>query len=405
MLMVRGVASVVVILIVVLGGTGGALAQPAVPTVPAKIPSAPLVGVREVVKLTSPVGFIDDVVAGDDQRLAYVIADAASRAELHVLTLATKQEQVIDLATITLHPVELALVGARMLVIGIGEDGNQTAALIELADKAKTKPAGTVVYKVPSATHITVIQRDGAPRIAVHRAVAGKADTRHEVELLALDTGRRIGGGHPIELDASGKSTKLELKVNHWSDGMTRAYGLKSGAWNRKDDQRLPDSEATYDLVTGRFVETRPIEDLFEQRKRFIALAEAATKIDFVRYLPDHSALQLWLAGRPRALELDQQLTNYDVKSLQAIVAADGTAWLGLKIDPVNPDAVARQKADPEYFDVFRIGGDGKAVRKARLLATGVRHRFGIVGDKFWLIERNNGFDRGGKSVALYQLQ
>ena len=65
------------------------------------------------------------------------------------------------------------------------------------------------------------------------------------------------------------------------------------------------------------------------------------------------------------------------------MVLPDGTAWIALKVDPVNPDAVARKKADPEYLDIFRAGPDRKAVRKARVLATGVRHRFGVVKTAF----------------------
>ena len=46
------------------------------------------------------------------------------------------------------------------------------------------------------------------------------------------------------------------------------------------------------------------------------------------------------------------------------------------------------------------MAADGKtATRKARVLAHDVRMRFGSVGDKFWLVERNNGFERGGKWV------
>ena len=50
------------------------------------------------------------------------------------------------------------------------------------------------------------------------------------------------------------------------------------------------------------------------------------------------------------------------------MVLPDGTAWLVLKMDPVNAEAVARKKADPEYLDVFRVDGTGKAVRKGRVL-------------------------------------
>ena len=395
MVSVRRLASLSFVLgIVVLGSVAEAQPRPAV---------APFVGTSELIKLTTPAGFIDDVVAAEGDRLAYVVADTASKAELHVVTLTTKAEQVIDLSAVTLHPIAVQLVGSRAFVVGATEDGKQVAALVELADKGKTRPAGSVVYKIAPATHITVVTRDGKPRIAVHR-LTGPAGGTHELELLALDTARRVGAARTLALGAGEVSKALEFRVNHWSDGWTLAHGIKSGEWDRKEDQRSPDLEATYDLVTGKLVDKQKIEDLFEQRRRFTALADAKGQLDFVRTGWDNKGLQAWHAGKPHALELDQPLAMYDIKSLQSIVMADGSAWLALKVDPVNADAVARQKADPEYLDVFRVAADGKAVRKARILAQGVRHRFGVIGDKFWLIERNSGFERGGKSLALYAI-
>jgi hypothetical protein len=303
---------------------------------------------------------------------------------------------------VTLHPVVLRLVGNRAFVIGQQEDGNQVAALVELAAVSKTKPAGTVVWKIGPAKDITVITRDGKPRVAVHRVTQSPTGTRHDVELLALDTGKRAQAGKGVELDTSEGNKKLELRVNSWSDGYTLAHGIKGGEWDKKEDQRTPDVEATYDLVTGKFTALKKIEDLFEQRKRYQALAEAHDTLDFLRMAWDNSGVQIWHAGKPLAVTLDQPITNYDPKSLQGFVAADGSAWFVLKMDPVNPDAVARKKADPEYVDVFHAGADGKAIRKARVLETGVRVRFGVAGERFWLIERSSGFERGGKTLTLY---
>ncbi len=364
----------------------------------------PLVNVTEVVKLAPATGFIDDPIAHDDQRLAYVVTDAATKAELHVVALATRQDTVLDVAPITMHPLALELVGNRAFVVGLADNGQQIAALVELAAQDK-KPAGSVVYKLGPATHITVIQRDGKRVIALHRASDVKDATRHEIELVALETGKRLAAGRPLDLDAKGTNKQLDLHVNHWADGMTRAFGLKGGEWDRKENQRTPDAEASYDLVTGKFGERHPIADLFEQRKRYQVLADASGQIDFVRMTWDNQAVQLWHDGKPKTLELDQPISNYDPKSLQGVIAADGSAWLALKIDPVNPDAVARKKADPEYLDIFRVSADGKATRAARVLATGLRHRFGVLGsDHFWLLERSSSFDRGGRNLAVYQL-
>jgi hypothetical protein len=389
--MVRGISFILLVL------AATASAQP-------KVNLPPLVNATEVVKLAPQVGFVDDPIAHDDTRIAYVVADAALKSELHVVTLADKHEDVIDISAVTVHAIGLELVGSRAFVVGLADEGKQVGALVELAAKDK-KPAGTVVYKIGPATHITVIQRDGKPRIAVHRATATKEGTRHEAELLAIDTGKRIAAGPPLELDATGASKTLELRVNHWADGMTRALGVKGGEWDRKENQRTTDTEATYDLVTGKVLDRKPITDLFEQRKRFQVLADAGGKLDFFHVTWDNSALEIWHDGKAKTVALDQQFSNYDPKSVQGVIAADGSAWLALKVDPVNPDAVGRKRADPEYLDIFRASVDGKATRVARILATGLHHRFGLVGaERFWLLERSASFDRGGRNLAVFQL-
>ena len=362
-------------------------------TVSADTKPPPVVGAKQVLQLTTSAGFIDDPIASDESRVAYVVADAAARAELHVVTLATKADQIADIAAVTAHPIALALVGSRAFVVGVNEDTTELGALVDIAK-------GNAIAKLGPAAHVTIIARDGHRVIAVDRVTG----LRHEVEIDAIENGRRIAAGRPFELDGTGNNAALEFRVNHWSDGMTRAYGIKGGEWNKKDDTRSPDVEATYDLVLGRFVEQKPITDLFEQRKRFQALAsDGANKVEFFRMTP--TAVSLWHAGKPRTLELDQSVGLYDPQSIEGVIAADGSAWFVVKIDPVNAEAVARKKADTEYLDVFHVGTDTKATRKARVLATKARHHFGVIGtDKFWLLERNTGFERGGKSLTVYQL-
>jgi hypothetical protein len=368
-------------------------------------PAPPVIGATEIMKVTTPTGFVDDVVAYNNQRLAYVVADASTKAELHVVQFGcttcidAKQEIIVDIAPITLRPTTLRLLGQRALVIGASDDGNQVAALVDLT-KRDAKP----VYKLGPATHITLITRDGRPSLAVHKAVATKVGTRHDVELFSIETGKRTAKGRSIEL-ADALDKKLDFRVNHWSDGWTRASGLKGGEWVKKENQRSPDTEATYDLIAGKFVENKPIRDLMEQRKRHQILADAAGQLDFLRMKHDNTAVEIWRRGVASAATLDQPLSQYDLKSLQGIINTDGSSWIVLKVDPVNAEAVARQKADLEYLDVYRAAPDGAATRKARFIAKGVRYRFGVVDDHFWLLERSSGFDRGGRVLTVYRLQ
>ncbi|HSD90462.1 MAG TPA: hypothetical protein VLB44_23200, partial [Kofleriaceae bacterium] len=355
-------------------------AKPAAPKqVPAKTPAAPVqaqlpqtIGTNEIMKLTAPAGFVDDVIAADNQRLAYVIADTGTKAELHVTQLGCakcaedKKEIVVDITPVTLRPVALWFVGqTRMFVVGATEDGAQIGALIDLA-----KSPAAPVYKIGPATHISVIKRDGTQRVVLHSAAPTKTGTSHHVEMFVLDTGKRLLTSKPLELE-NDRDKRIDLRVNHWADSWTRVVGLKGGEWVKKENQRSPDTEATYDLIAGKFIENKPIADLFEQRKRFQVLADAAGQLDFVRMTPDNTAIQVWRQGQMKTVDLDQPLSQYDPKSLQGVVNPDGTAWLALKVDPVNADAVARKKADPEYLDVFKTTPDGKAVRRARLLAKG----------------------------------
>jgi len=363
------------------------------------------IGANQLMKLTaaSGSGFVDDVLAYDNQRVAYVVADTATKAELHVVQLGcvacveAKQEIVVDLSPVTLRPVALRLVGQRAFVVGAAEDGTQVAALVDLAKKKATP-----IYKLGPAAHITLVPRDGATRVAVHKTTPTKTGMRHEVALFALETGKRLAAGKPFELDKD-LNVKLDLRVNHWSDGFTHVTGTKGGEWNRKDNQRTPDTEATYDLVSGKLVENKPVADLVEQRKRFQQLTSAGGALDFARMAWDNASVQVWTRGTPRTVELDQAIAQYDPRSLQSIVDRDGSAWLALEVDPVNAAAVARKKADPEYLDIYRVdAGSTKAVRKARIPSKNMRFKFGMVAGHVWLLERSTGFDRGGRSITVY---
>src|SRR5689334_21300779 len=146
-----------------------------------------LEGATEVAKLTTPAGFIDDAITFDGDRIAYVVADSSAKAELHVLVLSTKAEQVVDIAPITLHPVSISLVAQRAFVVGEA-DGKQVAAMVDLVDRGKQKPAGTVIYKIPAATHITLLGN----KVAAHRVTSTATSTKHEVEILGVDNGKRI---------------------------------------------------------------------------------------------------------------------------------------------------------------------------------------------------------------------
>ena len=175
------------------------------------------------------------------------------------------------------------------------------AALVELVEHGKTKPAGTVVYKLPAAAPPVVT---GAPR-------------RHDPSRRAEPIGHRrrrvmrsiavAGSWAAAQARGQRHEQALDFRVNHWADGMTRALGVKGGEWNR-EGQRSPDVEATYDLVAGKFVDQRPIANLFEQRKRFRRSPTRAASSDTC--VP--KAARYRSGSAPQAIELDQPFASYD---------------------------------------------------------------------------------------------
>jgi hypothetical protein len=381
------------------GGVAAAETTAAQPVKP-KPPAQTLVGVTEGFRFTPETGFVDDPIGTDGTRVAFVVADTAGTAVLHVVDTSGKELAApIDLKAITLVPKSLTFVGDRVLVTG-GEVGTELAALVDLT--------GKVIYKTPVTTRASVITRDGKVRVALFTAAETKTGaTKYTVELRAAETGKRVGKPRTIEVDASHKSAKLDFRVNHWTSGWTRVVGTKAGGWNKKEDQQSPDVEVAYDMVTGKFGATTEITDVLAQRKRFSTLAASSGKDAFVRMKDDLSEIELWKNGEKTVVALDQPLVAYGDarRSLDVAFGGDGAAWIALQVDPVNVEAVKRKKADPEFWDLFAVDAAGKGTRRARVYAGGTRFDFGFVGSTLWIIDRNVGFDRGGKSLAFYTLQ
>src|SRR5262249_23771530 len=131
---------------------------------------------------------------------------------------------------------------ARIFVVGKADDGKARAALFGLD--------GKVARRFGPADDIQLVSWQGQDRLPLHRApvkTAGKGGVTHELELVDLDKGKRIGKLHTLELDGAGKSAKLDFRVDYFWNGYTHAAGVKGGHWDPKENQRTPDTAADYD--------------------------------------------------------------------------------------------------------------------------------------------------------------
>jgi hypothetical protein len=394
----RNLGAFVVAVAVVLGaGSAHAKKRP---------PRAPLEGMTEVARLAPDAGLID-VAIGDDGAglLAYVVADAAAKAEVRVVEVATgKEVRRFDVSALTSQPERLWFVGEGVFVTGkpvgadgeVVTDGTVVGAYFDAAGVRAKKTFG------PAPIMLVRDPDKAKPLVIVKKVLPGKRGAEvHQVERFDLRKGKRLGVKKLTLID--GRDDKLAFTVHHWTGDGLVAVGTKDGEWTRKTDTRAPDAEGRYDLVDGKKVVTTPIADPMAHARRYEVLAKEAGPSVFARVATDLTGLEVWRDEHPAAIALDQPFDLYDPKSLTWAIGDDGVLWLGLAIDPWNKRAVDRKKQDPEYFDVFRVDG-AKAMRVARVLAPKKRFAIGATAGHLWMLERNVGFSRGGKLLTIYKL-
>lgn len=389
---------------------GPLAAQPTKAAPPAQA-SPSLIGL-ELVKIIKPLrGFIDDpfMFDGAGGRLVYVNADAGYMAELITLDLTQGAVQLgkLDLSKVTTTPVDVRLVDDGYFVISRpAKDQPAKAALLD----AK----GTVKRSFGPADDIALIRRDGDMMVVAYSAAETIArgkdapEIHHTITLSALDGKRRYGKPRVLVADDKGYVRKLDFRINHWAEGYTHAVGIKGGSWDAKEDQRSPDQEARYDLVTGVFSQRKDIADVIENAHLMRTLAEHGNEAEFLAVSQDLSRLELVTQSARTAIGLAEPLQRYDHKSLQyqPSHAGDGVFFFSLKIDPLNPEAAARKKADLEYMDLYEYRvGEAKATRRARILIVDKRRISWRASGEYWvLVPRLVGFDRGGKELQIYKL-
>ena len=106
-----------------------------------------------------------------------------------------------------------------------------------------------------------------------------------------------------------------------------------------------------------------------------------------------------------RELTLPRELGKYDAETLAFAVIDAQRVAVSLTIDPVNPDAVKRHKADVDDFDLYAV--DRKTLAPAlwlRLPGQQRRSDWRIAANRLLLRRKGKGFDRGGVTLELYEL-
>lgn len=368
-----------------------------VPKIEKTPPPPPLVGLETKGAFAPERGFIDDVVASDAERLGIVVTDGAAQVEVQLVSNTDLGELArIDVAKLMPAVRRFYLRGDALFLVGDSDDGSPVAGVLIGLD-GKVRKA-----QKPATDHHLLPYAGTEAVYSYNLTTKPRGGAQHQLEVFDLLKGKKLSKKPGrLLLDKDGRDPKLDFTPAYFTDGMTVAVGTRGGVWRKKEDQRSPDTAASIDLLTGKWLKDEPITNLLGRARHLEIMTEHKSSL-FVRPTDDKSAIEIWRDGVARPITLDQPFEVYEPSSL-AYARKGDTLWLSLMVDPVNGPAVARQKADPEYLDLFVVEGD-RAVRKARILAPKKKLRWGWVGDRLWVMEKNVGFDRGAKLLTLYAL-
>ena len=383
-------------IVVVLSAAGAAEAQ--------KKPAKPE-GVKLITRVAADQGFLDDVFAFDGAggRLALVRADAATFAQVEILDLDQKAASVarFDVSKATTNPIRIAFVldGAKILLVGRETNEKVTAHLLGFDGRA--------LRRFGPVTDVALTDVDGVEALILYDKKPGKkGESHHEIAAVRLDNGKPIKKKVKLTADVNGFVKKLDLQILYWLDGYTKLVGRKRGQYDKYKDQRMNDSEAVYAVLEGTFVKNQPMQDLMAWTKVVKIRGERQNERTLLRVTDDLKNLEVVTADDRRVpVELAEPFFKYEPKSLLSEVGRDGRVYFSLTVDPVNPAALDRKVADPEIIDLYVVDAKGgKAQRLARLPKNDRKFLWHAAKDRWAVLRKNKGIDRGGTDLEIYDL-
>jgi hypothetical protein len=301
--------------------------------------------------------------------------------------------------------------------------GQVTGQIYSLKTHAEVPVAGGI----GPATDISLTTVDGQPAI-VAVSKPGPQSPQNPRSLLSSEykftaysaaTGKQLSQ-RTYKLDEEGQiqtgaGSALPL---YFLDGYATWVLKQSGAFDKKKDVRQPDVVAFFDVFGGKVRSTRPIIDapaLMDLKRVRAAQSESVVIFaeDGTNQVEIVSALE---RGRPEGpveyrgqLPLPRPAGIYDAPSLRFVRLRSSKLLLSLMVDPVNEEAVAQKRTDPDEVDfcMVDLSGDkpGSAERKLTLLAG--KRPLGWVASpsgRVVVLRKHKGFSRGGTEAEVYDL-
>jgi hypothetical protein len=342
-------------------------------------------------------GFIDDAYAlrDDGKAVAYITTDGASAATLHLAEVGGNN---VNIAGAPIDASAVVWLSPTRVLVVRGTDGTSTAQAFTATGADKAKPIGPF-------GRFAFATIDGK-RAFVTYTRTEKRDVEHAIVAYAVDTLKPLKKRTWRE-DAEGqiKQGPSSIKPLWWADGFTVLAGLRAGEFDKARDMRRPDRYARLDVFSGKLLSETEVQDVLGFTQVSLVRRDAPNQPVIVRYSDDHKKLLMIDGITEHEIVLPRELWKYDPATLAWQTLDDKRAAVSLTIDPVNPDAVNRRKADVDEIDLYEVDRQTYAVRPLlRIPGEGRRSSWQLAGNRAILLRKGKGFDRGGVTLELFDV-
>jgi hypothetical protein len=367
---------------------------------------------RQVLKPTAGEGYFDDVFAidGDGKRIAVIRTDGATFSKLEVFDTASgKPSSTFSLPNSGLVPVEMELLPGNAGVVIVGRDKpDDLAPLYAFRFDGAGKPGG----KVGPATAFGRPPADGSARarllVAFTRKLGAKgAEATFTVAPYDIATLAPAGKPRTHKVDVAGDLKPPGVRFIGFFDGYTRVFSERPGSYDKAADVRSPAKMAIVDAITGKVDKEGPIADYVGWAQTGQLRKQHLGRSLFVELNDDSSGVDVVDAmGKKKPAALAVPFHLYDSRSLRVEEGpTPGQLTFALAVDPLNPDAVQRQKADLPMLDVYSADvGNGTVKLRGRVF-TPRPITWRSRADVLVVLKRWKNFSRGGDELQIYDLR
>jgi hypothetical protein len=160
------------------------------------------------------------------------------------------------------------------------------------------------------------------------------------------------------------------------------------------------------DALTGKVASESEIEDVYAWALASKLRGERPNHTTFAQLNQEQNGFDVVDAlGRKQPLPLAVPFRLYDHRTLHDQEGPEkGAYYVSIAIDPVNPDAVARKKADLPMLDLYTVDVARRtSAHRARImLPRPVTWKAGY--GKLVVLKRFKSFARGGDALDVYDL-